>query len=135
MAHRLRAERPEHSETLLRLSVLVRLNRSGASPGALAAAERLQPQSLTRSLAGLERDGLISRQPDAADRRRAVLSITDAGREVLREDMRHRDGWLALVMADELTPTEREILRLAGQLMERLADSTRSPALALTHLV
>jgi hypothetical protein len=40
---------------------------------------------------------------------------------VLAADMQQRDGWLAAAMASELTPTECEILRLAGELMERLA--------------
>src|SRR5450755_636248 len=121
---RLRAERPERGEPLSRLSVLAHLSRHGAmTPGALAALERLQPQSLTRTLAGLERDGLASRRTDTGDRRRALLAITQAGREVLRQDMRERDGWLAVAMATELTPTEQVVLRLAGELMERLAAS------------
>jgi DNA-binding MarR family transcriptional regulator len=123
LAQRLRAERPGQGEPLSRLSVLAHLSRRGPmSPGALAAADRVQPQSLTRTLAGLERDGLVSRQADAADRRRALLEITPGGREALRLDMRQRDGWLAQAMAGQLTPTEREVLRLAGELMERLAE-------------
>ena len=124
LGRRLQAERPEHSEPLLRLAVLGHLARDGAlSPGTLAAVERLQPQSLTRTLYGLERDGLVSRQTDPVDRRRSLLALTEAGAEALRRDMRRRDGWLAKAMAEELNPTERELLRLAGQLMERLATS------------
>jgi DNA-binding MarR family transcriptional regulator len=125
LGQRLRAERPERGEPLSRLSVLAHLSRRGPmTPGALAALERLQPQSLTRTLAGLERDGLVSRQADTGDRRRALLAITPAGREVLSADMRERDGWLAVAMAAELTPAEQVVLRLAGELMERLAAST-----------
>ena len=80
-------------------------------------------EGLTRTLFGLERDGLISRETDPVDRRRSVLAITEAGAEVLRRDMYQRDGWLAKTMAEELNPTEQEILRLAGELMERLAES------------
>ena len=132
LARRLRAERPEPGETLLRLGVLAHLHGRGPmTPGALAAAERLQPQSLSRTLTGLEHDGLVSRTADGQDRRRAVLAITAAGQEVLRRDFRQRDSWLALAMSG-LTPTEREVLRLAGELMDRLADSdaaaVRAPA-------
>lgn len=124
LGRRLQAERPERSEPLLRLAVLGHLSRDGAlSPGTLAAAERLQPQSLTRTLYGLERDGLVSRQTDPVDRRRSLLALTEAGAEALRRDMYRRDGWLARAMAEELNPTERELLRLAGELMERLAES------------
>ena len=38
--------------------------------------------------------------------------------------MQQRDSWLAAAMAAQLTSTEIELLRLAGELMERLADAT-----------
>jgi DNA-binding MarR family transcriptional regulator len=124
LGQRLRAERPGSSEPLLRLGVLAHLNRRGPmTPGELAALERLQPQSLTRTLTALEHDQLVIRRADPADRRRALLAITETGHGVLRADMRERDAWLTRAMADTLTPTEREVLRLAGDLMERLAES------------
>jgi hypothetical protein len=57
---------------------------------------------------------------------------TPQGQEVLRADMRQRDGWLALAMETHLTPAEQQLLRLAGELMERLAeaDDVRSSARA-----
>lgn len=39
--------------------------------------------NVTRLLAGLEQDGLVGRVPDAADGRRAVVSLTPSGRERL----------------------------------------------------
>lgn len=108
----------------LELSVLAHLNRRGSmTAGEIAAAERVQPQTLTRTLASLEGKGAIRRQADPADRRRSALSITAAGFEVLVTDMRQRDSWLALAMTEELTPTERRLLYLAGELMERLAEA------------
>ena len=50
----------------------------------LAKAERLQPQSLSRLIAQLERDGLIKRRPGEQDRRTLILEITAAGRELYR---------------------------------------------------
>jgi hypothetical protein len=41
---------------------------------------------------------------------------------MLTRDMQQRDAWLAGAMAAELSVTERELLRLAAQLLERLAD-------------
>jgi DNA-binding MarR family transcriptional regulator len=124
LARRLRTERPEVGVPLLEISVLGHLNRRGAmTAGDLAAAERVQPQTLTRALAALEGKGAIRRHADPADRRRSVLSITDPGRELLASDMRQRDSWLSLAMAEELTPTERRLLFLAGDLMERLAEA------------
>jgi len=122
LARRLRAERPR-GISLQKLSVLGHLNRSGPlSPGELSAADHIQPQSLTRALASLERDGLISRTADPRDHRRARLELTVDGRGVLRADMRQRDLWLARSIAAQLTPIERELVRLASELMQRLAD-------------
>ena len=65
LARRLRQERNEASLTALELSVLGHLHRRGPlTPGELAAAERVQPQSLTRTLAALEAADLMSREPD-----------------------------------------------------------------------
>jgi DNA-binding MarR family transcriptional regulator len=124
LARRLRAERPRPGISLQKLSVLAHLNRSGPlSPGELAAADRIQPQSLTRALAGLERDGLISRTAEPRDHRRARLELTVDGLAVLQADIHQRDRWLAHSIAAQLTPTERELVRLASELMQRLADA------------
>lgn len=120
---RLRAERMGHGLSLNRLSLLSLLCQNGPMTAtALAAAERLQPQSLTRMLARLERDELIVRRQDETDRRQVLIDVTEKGIGVLGEDMRRREAWLAGVMAERLTPTERELLRLAAGLMDRLAD-------------
>jgi DNA-binding MarR family transcriptional regulator len=124
LGRRLRLERPAHDVTLLQLAVLAELNDTGPmTPGQLAAAQRVQPQSLTRVLATLTGRGLIARQADPGDGRRALLAITEAGHQALRRDADARDRWLAQAMATQFTPTERELLRLAGELMDRLAGS------------
>lgn len=122
LARRLRQERPPHELGLTSLSVLSRLCRLGpATPSALAAAENVQPQSMTRALATLVERGLIVRAPHPTDGRQSVVSATDAGRAVLEEDRSRRDAWLAGVIADRLTPVEREFLRAAAKLLEELA--------------
>lgn len=123
LGRRLRLERPGQGESLLELSVLGHLNRWGSmTPGQLATAERVQPQTLTRALASLEAQGSVTRATHPDDGRRSLLSLTEPGRRALAHDMRQRDAWLALAMAEHLTTTERELLRLAGGLLERLAD-------------
>jgi DNA-binding MarR family transcriptional regulator len=124
LARRLRIERPEPAQTALEMGILAHLSRRGpTTPGALAAAERVQPQSLTRTLASLERQFLAVRQPDDRDRRRSLLAITEAGRQAVARDMRQRDAWLARAMAVRLTRAEQELMRIAGELMDRLADA------------
>ncbi len=124
LARRLRAVRAPGTLSNNKLGVLGTLYRNGpSSPGELAEAEHQQPQSLTRVFAELETDGLLSRTRDRHDGRQSVLSLTPAGLDALRREMAERDTWLASAMT-ELTETERQVLLLAGRLMDRIADST-----------
>jgi DNA-binding MarR family transcriptional regulator len=124
LGRRLRMERPEQGVASAELSVLGLLYRRGPmSAGELAWAERVQPQSLTRTLAALQDRGQIRRQPDPDDRRRSVLSITEPGTEVLLADVAQRDSWLTMAMAERLSPAETQLLMMAGELMERLAEA------------
>jgi DNA-binding MarR family transcriptional regulator len=123
LSRRLQAERSSRSLSIAKISVLAHLLRKGSqTAGELADADRLQPQSMTRVLAELTADGLISRVPNPVDRRQHHLALTAAGRRALAEDMRQRDEWLAGAMARQLTPAERELLARAAELIERLAD-------------
>jgi DNA-binding MarR family transcriptional regulator len=88
----------------------------------LAQAERLQPQSLSRLIAQLERGGLIRRRPGQEDRRTLILEITAAGRQALSHDMAARRAWLEGAMRRVLVPGEREMLAHAAVAMLRLAD-------------
>ena len=124
LSRRLRGGRPVDGIGLTALSVLSQLYRTGTStPSMLASAERLQPQSLTRVLAELSDRSLISRRPDPEDGRQTLIDLTPEGLDVLSRDARGREAWLADAMAATLTETEIEVLRLAAQLMDRLADA------------
>ncbi len=124
MWRRLRVERPHEGFSLAKLNILGSLQTEGSlAAGELASRERTQPQSLTRVLAELQEQGLISKTPDSTDRRRTILAITPAGTRLLVRTMRERDTWLASAMESELTPTERELLRLACGLLDRIADA------------
>ena len=128
LARRMRLERGDDPLSASKLVVLGWLVRGGAlTPTELAARERVRPQSLTRTLAGLEEDGLIVRMAGAQDRRQSPVAITENGLAALNCDMQQRDAWLAAAMAERLSPTEAEILRLAAQLMERLSQQEEKP--------
>jgi len=121
LAWRMRARRAGNALSSTKLAILGHLHAAGPStPGEISAAGDHQPQALTRALADLAHDDLLTRTRDDRDRRQALLTITAAGRDALRADMAERDAWLAGALTD-LTATEREVLRLAARLMERLA--------------
>jgi DNA-binding MarR family transcriptional regulator len=122
LSRRLQGERSSQGLSLTKISMLSHLARHGEmTPGELAAADRLQPQSVTRVLAELERDGHTVRARDTADGRQRRLRLTQAGRQALTHDMRQRDEWLARTMTEKLSETERELLVLAAGLLERLS--------------
>jgi DNA-binding MarR family transcriptional regulator len=120
----LRDTRPAKGLSLAKLIVLAHLHREGATTAtAVAAYLRVQPQSLTRQIADLNRRKLITRRPDKADRRQSLLEITENGIQLLTEELHGQRMKLAQTMVEELTPTEQEMIRLASGLLDRLAAS------------
>jgi DNA-binding MarR family transcriptional regulator len=120
----IRRLRAEHRFPLSQGAVLGRLDRDGPqSTSDLALAERVRPQSMAQTLGDLESDHLIVRRPDPDDRRRVLIELSDAGREALEQDRRHREGWLARSIDEELSNDEQEILAQAVELLQRLSQS------------
>jgi DNA-binding MarR family transcriptional regulator len=124
LVRRMRSDRRDSPVSNRQLGILADLHRIGpCTPGELSDRAGIQPQSLTRPLAALEDLGLISRRIHPGDARASLMTITAAGIDVLRHDAERREAWLGAALASELTPTEREILRLAGDLMVRVASA------------
>jgi DNA-binding MarR family transcriptional regulator len=103
------------------MSALAQLDRAGsATPGELAKVEQITPQGVGAILAALQTAGLVQRRPDPSDGRRVVMSVTEAGREVLRHKRGARTEQLAAVLSDGFTPDELQTLMAASALIERL---------------
>ena len=121
LARRLRQMRDEsldlNSNQLSAMSVL--LNHGDLAMGELAALEKVKPPSMTRIVNGLEARGLVARAPHVTDGRQSVVSLTDAGRQVLLANRRRRDQWLAQRLA-ELEPEERDVLRKSVAILEKV---------------
>jgi DNA-binding MarR family transcriptional regulator len=123
VARRLRSERVDEGLTLTQLSVLGSLERHGAMTlGELAAHEKVQPPSMTRTTAALEERGLVTRFAHPTDGRQILVDVSDAGRALLREDRRRREAWLAGRL-ESLTSDERALLHQVAPLLDRLAQS------------
>jgi DNA-binding MarR family transcriptional regulator len=121
LVRRLRLERADEALSLSKLSILGILYRKGPVTATdLATREHIRPQSLTRLLAFLEERGFVSRQPDEADRRRLLITITAEGKKALSADVRRKEAWLARAIEQALSPDERELLFHASRLLDRL---------------
>ncbi|WP_350278242.1 MarR family transcriptional regulator [Kribbella sp. HUAS MG21] len=104
------------------LSVLHTLNRNGPLRlTALLATEQLKQPALTSLVAKLEQDGLVRREPDPTDGRASLLSLTDAGQEIVRSRHAHRVTKLA-ALVDRLTPDERAVLAGSIDVLHRITE-------------
>jgi DNA-binding MarR family transcriptional regulator len=124
LVRRLRQVPVKGGLTLSETSALARLDRGGpTTPGELAKQEQISPQSMGATLAALQARGLIERRADPGDGRRAVMSVTDAGLDLLRSGRNAKGRQLARALAAEFTPAELERLADAAPLLERLGQS------------
>lgn len=125
LSRRLRSERDPDNELLPvgQLSVLGALYRHGESTvGELAALERVQPPSMTRTVNCLADGGYVVRRRHETDGRQIVVALSATGRATVAADRRRRDAWLAQRLR-ELTAEERTVLRDAAPILERLAHA------------
>jgi DNA-binding MarR family transcriptional regulator len=115
--------RSENLFPLTQTWVLGRLDREGpASVSDLAQAQRVRPQSMAQTVGDLEADGLVERNPDPGDRRRAMVSLTAAGLERIEADRAAREGWLVKAL-EALPESDRETVEHAVEILTRIADA------------
>lgn len=122
LSRRLRQISVSGELTLSQASVLSLLEREGpATPGTLAAKEHISPQSMGSIVISLETLGLVSRTPDPTDGRCLVVSLTQAGVQVVQGARQQRQERLARALAEHFTAEEQQTLIAALPLLERLA--------------
>jgi DNA-binding MarR family transcriptional regulator len=97
------------------LNVLLR--EEEATPGALAAAAGLAPNTITVMLEQLERSGVIDRRRDDHDRRVSWISLTDVGRQELADLQQKWDA----AFDEEFSDTPDHDLDNAARILERVA--------------
>jgi DNA-binding MarR family transcriptional regulator len=104
------------------LSVLHTLERTGPMRLTdLLPTEQLKQPALTSLVAKLEQDGLLQRRPDPSDGRASLISLTGAGREIVRSRHAHRVAKLT-ALVDRLTPEERAVLAGSVDVLHRLTE-------------
>lgn len=115
---------PAEGLTPSQTSVLIRLDRGGASSTTvLAAGEGVRPQSMTVILNALDAQGLIERRPDPEDGRRQIITLSAAGSAQVAGGREGRHAWLAQELdrelgADQLRQINDAIALLRGVIGE-----------------
>ncbi|MBF4594644.1 MarR family winged helix-turn-helix transcriptional regulator [Curtobacterium flaccumfaciens] len=104
---RLRAIGLSHA-AVVAIDILIRTGPTGADT--IARTARVQPQTMSRTLERMERDGLVERTPHPADRRRRVVSVTPAGRSAW-ETARHIER--------EVLPEDPALRAALGELLAK----------------
>ncbi|WP_432869657.1 MarR family winged helix-turn-helix transcriptional regulator [Microbispora rosea] len=105
------------------IAVIGLLGRQGPmTTSELAAARRVRPQSMARTVGQLIDQGLAERGTHPVDGRKAPVSLTTAGLDALEQVRTRRADWLAEAIEDTLSPAERETLAGAVDLVRRLVD-------------
>jgi DNA-binding MarR family transcriptional regulator len=124
LARQLRREVHPLGVTGGQVTLLVAIKRSpGIGLRELAAQEGISAAGMSGHVDRLERAGLVERAPDAADRRRVGLRLTDEGFRVLRLVRSRRTAWLSKRLK-QLSPAELEALDAAvGPLARLLEDA------------
>jgi DNA-binding MarR family transcriptional regulator len=129
LLRRLRREDEAMGLTAARASALSVLVFGGrpVTLGALAQAEQVSAPTITRLIVGMERDGLVRREADAADGRVVWLHATAKGARLLHAGRRRRVAALEADLAG-LPPAERDTLAAATAILERLFGDSGSAA-------
>jgi len=107
--------------TLAQCKVLCYLQRNeGSSQVELAYLTDTDPMTLVRILDRMERDGLIERQPDPADRRARRLYLQEAALPVLKEIWRVSDRARAACFARMPVADRAQLIDLLQQMRANL---------------
>jgi DNA-binding MarR family transcriptional regulator len=103
------------------LSALATVDRLGpVTLGDLAAAERVQPPSMTRAVGKLEAHALVERAVDATDRRIARVRVTPEGQRLLTRSRTRKAALLAQRLRG-ISAEELAALDAALPVLEKLA--------------
>jgi len=93
------------------------------TPGALAVRERVRPPSMTRVIASLAELGFVSRNAHPDDGRQVLVSVSQAGADLVEAEKRASQEWLKLRL-ERLDPDQRRTLLNAADLMTAIVDES-----------
>jgi len=125
-ARRLRQESDAGLSPTLQAALATVARHGPLTPSEVAARERVQRPTATKTIAALEARGLVVRTADPADGRSSLITVSDAGRELIERTRTRKDAFLAERLA-ALPAQDRATLERAAVLLERLLEEEGRP--------
>jgi DNA-binding MarR family transcriptional regulator len=122
LTRRLRAVSNTRELTWSQVAIMARLEEAGPMTTAdLARAESVKPQSMGGTLAAMEEEGLVERQPHPTDGRQILYALTDEGREARTKVSLAKREWLLAAIA-QLSRAEQKTLLAAVDIIRRFGN-------------
>ena len=122
LTRRLRAISNTRELTWSQVAIMARLEEAGPLTTAdLARAESVKPQSMGGTLAAMEEEGLVERQPHPTDGRQILYALTDEGREARTKVRLAKREWLLAAIA-QLSQAEQKTLLAAVDIIRRFGN-------------
>jgi len=91
-------------------------------PSELASMEKITSQSMSQILGHLAKLGYVHRRVSKQDKRKAIVSLSEAGQHILYTVRNERDEWLQQALEKTCQPQEWEILSQSIGPLTRLVD-------------
>ncbi len=91
-------------------------------PNELAAMEKITTQSMSQILNHLLELGYINRKTSETDKRKAIISLSESGQNVLYKVRNEREEWLNKALKETCTAKELAVLQQAIAPLTKLVD-------------
>jgi len=105
-----------------RSTLALLLQHESLLPSELAAMEKITNQSMSQVLSHLLERGFIIRTNSETDKRKVMISLTEAGTRTIMQVRNERDEWLAEAIKATCTDEEQELLKQAIKPLTKIVD-------------
>lgn len=92
------------------------------SPSDIARTEKVTTQSMSQVINHLAELNYLERTPSGDDKRKVLLSLTEAGRDYILQLRKEKQEWLATAINKKASDAEKAILAEALKIIDKLID-------------
>jgi len=89
-------------------------------PGELAAMEKITTQGMSQIINHLMELGLLIKTPSAEDRRTVIVTLTEAGKKLVKQRRQEKQEWLTRAIGEKLNAKEKQTLADAADILAKL---------------